>query len=287
VSAAHRFGTTFLLALTLLFGAGPEVLAADKDPLNTARTAYNAGNYDAALQAATEALKLPGAATKAVAALLVGRSRLERFRLGSDPADLSAARDALRSIDPAALPQRDRSELVIGYAVTLFFDEAFGAAAEIFRDVLDRPEEAGTTSRERVLDWWATSVDREAQLRDMASRPPLYSEVVRRMEDELRRPAPSVAAVYWLAAAARGAGDIDRAWNAAMAGWVRAPYVGAQGETLRNDLDRLVTQAIIPERARRLPPPQRAAAIEAMMADWEQMKGRWTAPPANVSSPSP
>ena len=69
------------------------------------------------------------------------------------------------------------------------------------------------------------------------------------MEEEVRRDASSTAASYWLVAATRGAGDLDRSWAAAVAAWVRAALAPDRGATLRADLDRLVTQALIPDRA--------------------------------------
>ena len=68
------------------------------------------------------------------------------------------------------------------------------------------------------------------------------------VRDELERNPLSWPAAYWLVVAARGAGDLDGAWNAAFTGWIRA---GSQpeGEQLRGDLDRFVTQTLIPERA--------------------------------------
>ena len=45
-----------------------------------------------------------------------------------------------------------------------------------------------------------------------------------------------------------------RAWDAAIAGWVRARLAGARSATLRADLDKLVLQGIIPDRVRPLPP---------------------------------
>ena len=47
-------------------------------------------------------------------------------------------------------------------------------------------------------------------------------------------------------ASARGAGEIERAWNLAVAGWVRA---GRGQKALRSDLDRLVLQGVIPDLA--------------------------------------
>ena len=73
------------------------------------------------------------------------------------------------------------------------------------------------------------------------------------MEKELAADSASAPAAYWLAAAARGTGNLDRALNAAMAGWVTAPLGRDHGAALRADLDRLMVQGIIPDRAR--PPP--------------------------------
>ena len=64
-----------------------------------------------------------------------------------------------------------------------------------------------------------------------------------RLERELGQHPDSAAAAYWMVAAARGAGDPARAWNLAMAGWVRA---GRGAVTLRADLDRLVLQGCDP-----------------------------------------
>ena len=42
------------------------------------------------------------------------------------------------------------------------------------------------------------------------------------MSAELATDGGSAPASYWLAVAARGTGDLERAWQAAIAGWVRA-----------------------------------------------------------------
>ena len=64
--------------------------------------------------------------------------------------------------------------------------------------------------------------------------------------------AGSSAAGYWLAAAARGSGDAERALNEATAAWARAALATDGGIALRADLDRLVLQGILPDRAARL-----------------------------------
>ena len=80
----------------------------------------------------------------------------------------------------------------------------------------------------------------------------------------------NTAAAYWLAAAARGQGDLQAAWDAAQAGWVRASLAGDRSSRLRQDLDDLVTEAMIPERARIL-----AQTRETLTAEWERFKGKW------------
>ena len=97
------------------------------------------------------------------------------------------------------------------------------------------------------------------------------------MESELRREPGSTSAGYWLAAAARSIGDTDRAWHAALAGYLRARVAADRGVSLRADLDRLVVTAIIPERARQLTSPSGdpRTAVDSMTAEWEQIKALW------------
>jgi hypothetical protein len=95
------------------------------------------------------------------------------------------------------------------------------------------------------------------------------------MEQELRRDSASTPANYWLAASARAAGDLDRAWSAASAAWIRATLAPDRGVALRADLDKLVTQAIIPDRAARLPQRERRQAQAAMTAEWQAFKEIW------------
>jgi hypothetical protein len=83
-------------------------------------------------------------------------------------------------------------------------------------------------------------------------------------------------AAYWLAAAARGRGDIERAWQAALAGWMRAPQTADRGAALRADLDRLVIQAIIPERIARLGLKDTTQALAGMLGEWEAFKVTWS-----------
>lgn len=262
----------FVLAALLLALAAPLSAA---DPVAEARRLYNLGQYEAAERSAREAVAVPGRAD--AGRVVLGRVQLERFRRSADPADLENARASLRSLNPAMLDSGERVELMIGLAEALYLEDRFGAAAELFESVLERSAALGPSAHERVLDWWATAVDRQAQGLPMAGRAPLYGRVLDRMRVEILAIPGSAAAGYWLAASARGSGKPDEAWHYAIAGWVRAALAPDRGAALRADLDRLVVQAIIPERAVRLaghddPKP----AQTSMLSEWEAFKEAWS-----------
>lgn len=244
------------------------------DPLAEARRLYNAGQYDQAEQAAREALKQPAMAEGA--RLVLGRIHLERFRRSADPAELAAAREALRAVDTRALEPRDRLELTIGLGEALFLDDRFGPAAELFERALDRSVMLGPAAHERLLDWWATALDRLAQGQSREAREDVYGRLLRRMEQELALDPGLAAAAYWLVASARGLGDLERAWHAAHGGWVAAVLARDRGAALRADLDRLMTQAIIPDRAARLAVRDTKQAAAGMLAEWEAFKSSWS-----------
>jgi hypothetical protein len=262
-------GWLVLAALAAASGAS----AAAADPLATARRLYNQGLFDRALDAAKEAEA--NAATVAPARLVIGRVHLERFRHNANPADLDAARTALRTLDPHSLDPRERLELVIGLAELLYFDDRFGAAGEMLEPTLDATAALGPDAHDRALEWWASALDRQAQTAPIEDRADLYGRILDRMQKELARDASSTPANYWLAAAARGQGDLSRAMEAAEAGWLRSPLTKDGGISLRADLDRLVTQGIQPDRALHLPARDRRQALTAMLADWEAFKLKW------------
>src|SRR4051794_39904992 len=102
-----------LLALLIVLGAAWPAAAAKKpDPLAAARQHYNLAQYDEAIEAAKRAVSKPGAGS--AARLVMGRSRLERFRARGVTRDLDDARADLRAVDPASLDPRERVELQIG-----------------------------------------------------------------------------------------------------------------------------------------------------------------------------
>jgi hypothetical protein len=248
--------------------------ASPRDVLSRAKQLYNGAQYDAAIDAAREAATTP--ALSDAAQLVIARACLERFRLTGSDGDRGIARDALKQVHAAALGDDDRVELMIALGESLYFDGQGGAAAEQFALALGHADRKQPARRERLLDWWATALDRQAQSAAKGVAHSIQARIVARMEGELRADAGATVASYWLAAAARGAGDIERAWDAAIAGWVRVSQLGPRGDGTRGDLDALVMRVIIPDRARVLAPAAPGAAAASMRSQWEALKRAWS-----------
>jgi hypothetical protein len=260
-----------LIAIAVCLAAAPLAAA---DALSDARRLYNQGQFDAAERAARDALRL--ATTADAARVVLGRVQLERYRQHPIPADLTGAISAFASVDSRRLDARERVELAIGLAEALYLEDRFGAAAALFESVLDASHALGETAHERVLDWWATAIDRQAQIKPQAERADMYNRIAKRMADEISVDAGSSAAGYWLAAAARGSGDAERALNEATAAWARAALASDGGIALRADLDRLVLQGILPGRAARLTVRDNNQALAGMVGEWEAFKTSWS-----------
>ena len=96
-------------------------------------------------------------------ALVVARAHLEQYRARADAEDLSAARAALGAMRAAVLTPRDQVDLIVGLGLSLYLSETYGAAAELFDTALGRAALLAPRDRLLLLDWWATSLDREAQ----------------------------------------------------------------------------------------------------------------------------
>jgi hypothetical protein len=263
---ARRAAHVAILSLLAAGGAS----AAD-DPLARARQLYNQQQFEAAVNAAEQARMMPARAD--AADLIAARAYLERFRGSAASDDLTNARERLRRLDPQRFAARERTEYIVGLGEALFFDGAFGAAAKVFESVLESGDTLVGAARERVLDWWATAVDRDARPRPEIDRQILYQRLRARLEQELASYPSSGSAAYWLAAAARAQGDLQAAWDAAEAGWVRAPLTPDRGAALRADLDDLMQRAIIPERAKVAAQPP-----ELLRQQWDQFKLRWSKP---------
>jgi len=257
------------LAVFFFLAVSPALYAADKpDPLSEARQFYNQRQFDAALTAAERARVTPALADRAD--LIAARAYLERFREAAGPDDLTNARERLRHVDTQRFDVLERTEFIVGLGEALFFEGAYGGAADLFDTVVEKGAALPGDSRDRVLEWWAIAVDRDASPRPEPGRESAYQQIRARMRDELATRPGSSTAVYWLAAAARSQGDLQAAWDAAQAGWVRAGLAIDHGAALRADLDRLMLVAIIPERARMLGQPP-----ENLKLDWEKFKERW------------
>lgn len=254
-----------LLLLTL---SVPALAADDRSPLARARQLYNMRDFAGAVQAADEAHRAPERADSAD--LIAARALLERFRESAQADDLSQARERLRRIAPERFQARERLEYIVGLGETLYFDGTPGAAAAIFDGVLAAPESIDLEGRDLVLDWWASAVDQDARPRSEAERQLLFQSMRTRMREELGRRPTSATAAYWLVASARGQGDLQGAWDAAMAAWARAPLAPDHGAALRGDVDRLVQRAVIPERARLV-----GQTVDALREEWAQFKEKW------------
>jgi hypothetical protein len=261
-----------LLAAFIVACATTPVLAAEPPALARARALYNAADYEGAIQSAQAVQSNPQWADAAT--LVMARAYIERHRQSHKPEDLAAARDALRTVRSAALAPRDQVDLYIGLGQVLFSSDLFGAAAELFDTALGRAVTLNADDRTALVDWWATAVDREAQARPQERRSAVFDRLAARMQEELARDPASPVANYWLAVAARGNGHPDWAWDLAVAGWVRSAQAPAPA-SVRADLDKLVVDAIIPERARTRPSREQEAAAAALRAEWDLIKQQW------------
>lgn len=255
-----------LVGLGWILVSGPTAFGAD-DPLARARQLYNERRFEAAIQAAEEA-RSPERTDRVD--LIAARALLERYRESSAPDDLARARERLGRLNPDRLSPTEQIEYLVGLGTDLYLEGAAGAAAHVFDNVLATAPALSSTARERVLDWWANALDRNARPRAEFDRQPIYQRIRDRMRDELAMNPSSAVAPYWLAAAAIGQGDHQAAWDAALAGWVRAPMNEDRGASLRTELDTLVRRILIPQRARTL-----AQSPDVLLQEWEEFTGRW------------
>jgi hypothetical protein len=250
--------------------------AAAQVGLEPARRLYNEGRFTEAIELAARLRAHPGLAD--AARLIIGRAQLERYRQTADRADLEAAREALREVRGGALPLREQSELLVGLGESLYLEELYGSAADLFESAFETAYRVSPRAFDRVFDWWATSLDRQAQSGMADDRDALYERIEARAHEAIMRDPGSGPAAYWLVVSYRALADPGRAWEAAIAGWLRAPLVEDGGAALRADLDRLVLQAVIPERVRQLADSDadRERAASQLRDVWEGIKKEWT-----------
>ncbi|MGE0812610.1 MAG: hypothetical protein AB7O28_14965 [Vicinamibacterales bacterium] len=264
-----RRGPALIVAI-LLATAGA---SASREDLARARALFNERKFDEAIAAAEAARKTPETAD--AAAIVLARAHLERYRQLADPADLGAARTALGSANVEKLGTPDRAEYLIALGGSLFLEDDFGAAAEIFESAVEIAPAAGEGAREAVLDWYGSAMERWAAPYTTTRREVMLRRLIAVMQREQAKNPGSRAASYWLVAGLRAQGELERAWQAAIAAWVRAPIAGASAMALRADVDRLVREGLIPDRGRDVPESDRAARESALRAEWELLKERW------------
>ena len=220
-----------------------------------ARKLYNQALYELAIKAATEARQAGDAVDEA--SLIFARAHLERFRQTRDAHNLTrGAGGAERASTPRGCPREAQAEFTLALGQWLFLADKFRAAAELF----DSPRPGSTAWDRRRAIACSTggrrrSIGRRRKIRRTARRSTSASSIGWRTSFACNpgRPRPATG----LPAAARSIGDTDRAWHAALAGYLRARVAPDRGVALRADLDRLVATAVIPERARQITEPDR------------------------------
>jgi hypothetical protein len=253
-------------------------------PLTAARDLYNQGRYDEAISEATRARAVP--ADRDAAAVVLARAHLERYRRQGDAADIDAAQAALRAVAIDALSAADHLEFLMGLGLSVYLDDRdrledrYSIAAELFETALERADGVvDPVGRERILEWWCGALDRQAQFGPASGQVPIYQRILARIDREFVRDDSSIVVLYWRMAAARGAGDLERAWGAAVAGWLRARYFGERGLLLRADIDRFVNDVLLPERAEHLTPDaDPRPTLDLLTGGWREFKTRWQAP---------
>ena len=247
--------------------------AAQRAELARARSLYNQRQFDGAIEAATLAQKTPATADSAT--VVLARAHLERYRERANPDDLSAARIALGTVRVTNLDSRDHVDFLIALGEALFFEDDYGAAATLFESGIDRAIAQGTETGESMLEWWGSAVERHADALQREGRINTFRRLRERMSRELARNPGSAAAAYFLVVAMRGGGETVEAWDAAIAGWVRARLAGPYSAKLRADLDKLVLEGIIPDRVRATASDKRAQMESDLKTEWAVVKERW------------
>ena len=260
-------------ALLLLIGLSAAPLSAQRPELAKARSLYNERQFDAAIEAADAAQEFPAVADAAT--VVLARAHLERYRERANPDDLSAARVALGTVRKSNLDARDGVDFLMALGEALFFEDDYGAAATLFESGIDGALAHGPETGEAMLDWWGSAMERHADALDRERRIAAFDRMRDRMSRELSRRPESAAAAYWVVVATRGSGDAAAAWDAAIAGWVRARLTGARSATLRADLDKLVLEGIIPDRVNAMAADKRAQAESDLRGEWALVKERW------------
>ena len=262
------------LAVVLMGAVAVSAQPAATDPLARARQLYNAGQYDEAITAAREAAtraSVPERSPPAARPRAAGAAPREPHdrRSGWCAFGTRGCRcvRALRSRAPRPRRRTGRG---------LYLDGQYRSAASLLEPALEQMGLLSPAAREQVVDWWGTAMDRYAQTRPPDER---WSSTTRSRHGcgcispgipIPRRPRTGCRRRRWRVAISSWRGT----WR--WPGWVRSTLAPDKGVSLRTDLDRLVTQAIIPERVNASPTsPMADAAAARFASEWDEAKGRW------------
>ena len=136
----------------------------------------------------------------------------------------------------SALTPRDQVDLLVGLGQSLYLGETFGAAAELFDTALEPAPtllpRARSAAAARLVGHRARSRGADARRPNAARR--VFERIARAHGGGAARGSgASRVANYWLAVAARGSGDVDRAWDAAVAAWVRSTLTRSRRNAAR------------------------------------------------------
>jgi hypothetical protein len=264
---------TFAVSAALVILLASFAAAQPRADLANARTLFNQRQFDDAITAAKVAQKVPASVDAATVVLAL--AHLERYRERANPDDLSAARVELGTVRVSNLDSRDHVDFLMALGEALFFEDDYGAAATLFESGIDRAIAQGSETGEAMLEWWGSAVERHADALEREGRINSFRRLRDRMTRELARNPGSAAAAYFLVVATRGSGEPVEAWDAAIAGWVRARMAGARSASLRADLDKIVLEGIIPDRVSLLPVDRREQAESDLRGEWAVVKERW------------
>ena len=208
-------------------------------------------------------------ATADSATVVLARAHLERYRERANPDDLSAARVALGTVRVSNLDTRDHVDFLMALGEALFFEDDYGAAATLFESGIDRAIAQGTETGEAMLEWWGSAVERHAD-GARARRPRQRVQALARADERAScreipdRPRPRTSS----SSATRGSGEPIEAWNAAIAGWVRARMAGARSASCAPISTSSCSKASFPIAFNRWPPTGAPRPNRTLRAEW-------------------
>ena len=112
-----------------------------------------------------------------------------------------------------AWPPSDRIDYLVGLGESLYLDDVVRAGGRVVRErARSRPRPRAAPRSTACFDWWATSLDRQAQSGAAGDRERALRRLVAqigRLSSSLARIPGSSAAAYWLAASCVGAWGFD------------------------------------------------------------------------------